>query len=196
MDIPALRRPEPNNCHIAFDNYGNENLVNYVSIDEDHLELPLKVESGMAANFTMTFDGIDQFSEYQCINLVNDATGEKIPLTSESKYEFKLGENEPVNMRLILSKEDYADCLAPSIYSAGDVSVTTQGKTVFTDFSLDRGATAQIQIIDMLGNTIVSETRNVGYNRETFNLENAGSGVYLISVTINGDTQTEKVILQ
>lgn len=196
MDIPALKRPEPKSCHIAFDNLGKHNLVNYVSTNEDHLELPLNVESGMAANFTMTFEGIDQFSEYQCINLVNDATGEKIPLTSESKYEFKLSENEPVNMRLILSKEDYADCLAPSIYSAGDVSVTTQGKTIFTDFSLDRGATAQIQIIDMLGNTIVSETRNVGYNRETFNLENAGSGVYLISVTINGDTQTEKVILQ
>jgi hypothetical protein len=196
MDIPALKRPEPKSCHIAFDNLGKQNLVNYVSTNEEHLELPLNMESGMAANFTMTFEGIDQFSEYQCINLVNDATGEKIPLTSESKYEFKLGENEPVNMRLILSKEDYADCLAPSIYSAGDVSVTTQGKTIFTDFSLDRGATAQIQIIDMLGNTIVSETRNVGYNRETFNLENAGSGVYLISVTINGDTQTEKVILQ
>jgi hypothetical protein len=196
LDIPALKRPEPKSCHIAFDNLGKQNLVNYVSTNKEHLELPLNIESGMAANFTMTFEGIDQFSEYQCINLVNDATGEKIPLTSESKYEFKLGENEPVNMRLILSKEDYADCLAPSMYSAGDVSVTTQGKTVFTDFSLDRGATAQIRIIDMLGNTIVSETRNVGYNRETFNLENAGSGVYLISVTINGDTQTEKVILQ
>lgn len=196
MDIPALKRPEPKSCHIAFDNFGKQNLVNYVSVDEDHLELPLSIESGMEANFTMTFEGIDQFYEYQCINLVNDATGEKIPLTSESEYEFKLGENKPVQMRLILSKEDYADCLAPSFYSAGDVSVTAQGKTVFTDFSLDRGATAEIRIIDMLGNTVVSETRNVGYNRETFNLENAGSGVYLISVTINGDTQTEKVILQ
>lgn len=196
MDIPALKRPEPKSCHIAFDNFGKQNLVNYVSVDEDHLELPLSIESGMEANFTMTFEGIDQFSEYQCINLVNDATGEKIPLTSESEYEFKLSENKPVQMRLILSKEDYADCLAPSVYSAGDISVTAQGKTVFTDFSLDRGATAEIRIIDMLGNTVVSETRNVGYNRETFNLENAGSGVYLISVTINGDTQTEKVILQ
>ncbi|MDP4763751.1 MAG: hypothetical protein NWR97_08805, partial [Salibacteraceae bacterium] len=36
MDIPSLKRSEPKSCHIAFDNLGKQNLVNYVSTNEEH----------------------------------------------------------------------------------------------------------------------------------------------------------------
>jgi hypothetical protein len=196
IDLPIIRRPDPNTCLVAFDNNGSKNMVNYVSTDANHLELPLSVESGMEADFEMTFAGLDQFSEYQCISLHNKSTGEMTSIGADETYEFHLDKNRPSEMTLIMSKDDYADCLIENIQTDSEIKINSINKTIIADFALEQAALADIKIYDVMGNVIFTGQKNVGYNREVFPLDHISSGVYLINVTINGESQTEKVVLR
>ena len=97
---------------------------------------------------------------------------------------------------MLLSKADYADCLAPEDLSDEEIRITSIGKTIMTDFFLDRSVSADITIYNVLGAPVFSTSKPVGYSRETFDLNHLQSGLYVVNVSINGSTTTEKVILQ
>lgn len=195
-DIPIIRRPDPENCLLSFDNNGSKNMVNYVSTEDAHLELPLSLESRMEADFTLSFTGLDQFSEYQCVNLYNSTTGEMTPINGDETINIHLTKDQPSAMTLIMSKDDYTDCSLESVFSATGIKISSVDKTIIADFALEKSVKADIKIYDVMGNLVLTEQRNVSYSREAFPLDHISSGVYLINVTINGESQTEKVVLR
>jgi hypothetical protein len=115
---------------------------------------------------------------------------------ADETYEFHLDKNRPSEMTLIMSKDDYADCLIENIQTDTEIKINSINKTIIADFALEKAAMADIKIYDVIGNVIFTGQKNVGYNREVFPLDHISSGVYLINVTINGESQTEKVVLR
>lgn len=197
MDIPPLRLPDPRACHMVIEQGADESMVNYVSTDEPVIELPLKVETGLSGEYTLSLQGLEYFKDYKCVNLYNEETGEQIAMSSESAYGFTIDDvSSIVNMKLVLSKEDQVDCEAPVQVTDESVTVWSDNKTVYVDFYLDRTAEAEIEIFNVLGKRVYNQSSNVSYARKRLDLSNAESGVYFVTVSINGSSTTDKIVLK
>ncbi|MBT6916515.1 MAG: T9SS type A sorting domain-containing protein [Flavobacteriales bacterium] len=196
-DLTPLRLPDPRASHLVMEYAGEDMMLNYVSDFEDHIEIPMRFEPGQAGDFTMSFKGLESFDDYQCINIIDNEDGKQIEITPATTLRVTIGENlSERTFKLLLSKADYADCLAPADLSDEDIRITSIGKTIMTDFFLDRSANADITIYNVLGAPVFSNSMSVGYSRESFDLNHLQSGLYVVNVSINGSTTTEKVILQ
>jgi hypothetical protein len=196
-DLTPLRLPDPRSCHLVMEYAGEDMMLNYVSDYEDHIEIPMRFEAGLPGEYTMSFKGLDHFENYQCINIIDEDDGKQIEINSTTTLKVTIGENvSERRFKLLLSKADYADCLAPEDLSDEEIRITSIGKTIMTDFFLDRSVSADITIYNVLGAPVFSTSKPVGYSRETFDLNHLQSGLYVVNVSINGSTTTEKVILQ
>lgn len=197
LDVPPLKVPDSRAINMWMDYAGEETMVNYINPEEQHVEIPVVVESGMAGDFEIGFKGLARFKDFQCMNLLNEETGEQVEIASGAKYRFTVGNNlAPLRLKILLSKDDYDDCLAPTDLTEDQLRVFADRKMVVMDYFLDRGAVANISVYNVLGNLVYSDQRSVGYSRETIDLNNAQSGIYFINVEINGSVSTQKVILQ
>lgn len=199
-DIHPLRLADPRSCHMVIENGADQSMVNYVPTHESVLEIPLHIESGLPGDYSINVEGIQAFNEYQCINLVNETTGEQTSLDEKSGYKFRITEDlNPVNLKLVLSKDDYEYCESPASannYSRQNLEISAQGKVIFVDFYLDRGANAQIEIYNVLGERVYQSSETAGYTRKTIDLGTAETGVYFVNVSINGTLTTDKIILK
>jgi hypothetical protein len=196
-DLTPLRLPDPRSCHLVMEYAGEDMMLNYVSDFEDHIELPMRFEAALPGEYTMSFKGLNHFDDYQCINIIDEENGKQIEINSTTTLKVTIGENvTDRRFKLLLSKADYLDCLAPEDLSDEDIRITAVGKRIMTDFFLDRNVSADITIYNVLGAPVFSANKPVGYSRETFDLNHLQSGLYVVNVSINGSTTTEKVILQ
>jgi hypothetical protein len=197
MDIPPLKVPDSRAVRMWMDFYGQERMVNYVNTEEEHIEIPLHIESGLPGTFEMKFKGLEHFADYQCFNLLNESTGEQIEIYPEANYQFTIAEDlQPQTMKILISKKDYEDCLAPSTFADNEVRIFGFGKQINADFFLDRNAVADIQVLNGLGQVVMTKKSTVSYDRVTLDMSNAQSGLYFVTVNINGQTKTEKIVLQ
>jgi hypothetical protein len=197
MDIPPLKVPDSRAVRMWMDFNGQERMVNYVNTDEEHIEVPLYIESGLPGEFEMSFKGLEYFEDYQCFNLLNEASGEQIEIYPEASYSFTINEQlDPLNMKILISKKDYADCMAPTSFSDNEVRVFSNDKMIHTDFYLDKTVEANITVMNSLGQVIRTERATVSYNRNSIDMSSAQAGIYFVNIQINGQTKTEKVILQ
>ncbi|MBT6915850.1 MAG: T9SS type A sorting domain-containing protein, partial [Flavobacteriales bacterium] len=196
-DLTPLRLPDPRSSLLVIEYAGEDMMLNYVSDVEDHIEIPMRFEAGLPGDYTMSFKGLDYFEDYQCINIIDEKDGKQIEITPSTSLKVRIGESlSERKFKLLLSKADYADCLAPEDLSDEDIRITAVGKTIMTDFFLDRSVSADITIYNVLGAPVFSTNKPVGYSREKFDLNHLQSGLYVVNVSINGSTTTEKVILQ
>ena len=197
QDIPPLKVPDSRAVNIWMDYAGEEMMVNYIDPSVDHVEIPMVVESGLKGDFTMNFKGLSKFRDFQCMNLLDLNSGEQIEIMPGQRYSISFDEGmSRKEYKLLLSKDDYEDCMAPADITEQQLRVFANGKEVVADFYLDRSARANIRVYDIVGNLVYSAQETVGYSRETMNLEHVGDGVYMINIEINGGVTTEKVILQ
>jgi len=197
MDLAPLKVPDSRAVNMWMDYVGEESMVNYVDPSEEHIEIPLVIESGVPGEFIMNFKGLNKFNEYQCKNLLNLQTNEQIEIVSGASYSFEVGEDlNPLNFKLLLSKADYEDCLAPTDFTDNDIQVFATGKTIIADFYLDKTSEANIEVYNMLGQPVYANKATIGYSRESINLSEVQAGVYFVNININGTNQTEKVILK
>jgi len=197
MDASPLRLPDPRACNISIDNGTDKSMVNYLPTSDDRLEIPLIVEAGMEGEFEISLRGLDKFNEYECINLVDQQSGESISLSGGSTYTFKTGESLADRfMKLVLTKNDYEDCIAPSEMEEGNIRIWVAGKTINADFFLSQPANSQLDIYNVLGERVYSSTDIVGFNRKTISLDDVEAGVYLVNIQVNGSMVTEKIVLQ
>ena len=197
LDLQPLKVPDSRAVNMWMDYAGEESMVNYIDPTEEHLEVPLTIESGIPGEFIMNFQGLNKFDEFQCKNLLNLETNEQIEIVPGASYSFEVGEDlDPLNFKLLLSKSDYEDCLAPTEFTNNDIRVFSNGKTIVADFFLDRSVEAKIEVYNVLGQTVYGNTSTIGYSRESINLTNVKTGVFFVNININGTNKTEKVILK
>lgn len=197
-DITPLRHPDPRACHLFMMAGESEYMVNYVPTYSEKMTVPMKFTSGSIGDHTMTFDGLDQFEEYSCVVLRDETNGSEMYIDEESKYQFEITpEAKERNFTLILSKDGVENCEAPEAQlSNSDWSTWTDQQRIIVDFYLDRPANALIEVQNLLGETVHREVRTASYSREEIQLPNAASGVYMVSVSVNGLTTTDKIFIQ
>ena len=197
LDATPLRLPQSDAPNLSMEIDQKDLMVNYISPSDDYLEIPLRMDPGAKGNYTMDFSGFNKFREYQCINLIDNETGEQIPLSSASTYALNAeSADEPIYMTLILSQKDYENCIASEDYSSDPVRISSYEKNIFMDFNLDQRAQADVVIYNALGDRIHSQSFVAGYARQTINLGFVNAGVYFVNIHINGSTFSEKVVLK
>lgn len=175
---------------------GKESMVNYINGYERRVEIPVKIESDVPGDYTVDFSGFSEFDAYQCMNLINEQTGEQIEVAAGAQYAFSIEDvQSPLDFTLVLSKDDYDDCLAPTASVEDQLRVYAHDKVVYTDFYLDRSMTATLTVYNMIGKQVFQDRRAVGYSRESIDLRHLTPGVYLVNIDLNGEIITEKVIL-
>ncbi len=197
LDIPPLKVPDARAINMWMDYAGDEMMVNYINPEEQHVEIPVVIEGGLPGEYTMNFKGLSKFRDFQCMNLYNEQTGDQIEISSGTHYTIKIDEDLAAqHFKILLSKQDYEDCMAPTDLSEEQLQVFATNKTIVADFFLDRSAIANINVYDVLGNLIYTAQETVGYSRENIDLNHVPGGVYFINIDVNGTVKSEKVILQ
>ena len=189
--------PDARAINMWMDYAGDEMMVNYINPEEQHVEIPVVIEGGLPGEYTMNFKGLSKFRDFQCMNLYNEQTGDQIEISSGTHYTIKIDEDLAAqHFKILLSKQDYEDCMAPTDLSEEQLQVFATNKTIVADFFLDRSAVANINVYDVLGNLIYTAQETVGYSRENIDLNHVPGGVYFINIDVNGTVKSEKVILQ
>lgn len=197
QDIPPLKVPDSRAINMWMNYAGEEMMVNYINPDEQHVEIPIVIEGGLPGEYTMNFKGLSKFRDFQCMNLYDVQTGDQVEITSKTHYTIKIDEDlAQKHFKILLSKHDYDDCLAPTDLSDEQLRIYATQKTIVADFFLDRSAVAKLNVYDVLGNLVYTAQETVGYSRENIDLNHVPGGVYFINVDINGTVKSEKVILQ
>jgi hypothetical protein len=70
----------------------------------------------------------------------------------------------------------------------------TEGKVKF-DYAMNNSAPVQIEIMNMLGSKIGSIQSAGGFGTESFDFSNYASGTYLVRVTNQGQSFTQKIVV-
>ena len=152
LDIPPLKVPDARAINMWMDYAGDEMMVNYINPEEQHVEIPVVIEGGLPGEYTMNFKGLSKFRDFQCMNLYNEQTGDQIEISSGTHYTIKIDEDLAAqHFKILLSKQDYEDCMAPTDLSGEQLQVFATNKTIVADFFLDRSAVANINVYDVLG---------------------------------------------
>lgn len=197
-DITPIRLPDPRACNLSIEAGGQELMVNYVNTDVDRLEIPLVMETGLKGDYSLKIKGLDYFPEYQCAALFNDASGEQIFMDDETEYHFAVETpGNSKNFTLVLSKNDGDHCAPPTTSSELEegVHVWTTSSTVLIDFDLSQSVVANIAIYNVLGELVHREITQAQFNRHSVSFHPSSAGIYFVTVEVNGNTITEKIIL-
>lgn len=199
LDVTPLRLPDPRACNLSMQLGADEIMVNYVPTHAPVLEFPMSMETGVPGDYTLSLKGLEYFKDYQCATVINENTGEQVFMTSESDYKFTVNDvADLTSLKLILSKEDNVNCESPAdvLLSDENVHVWSNEKTIYADFYLDRGAQAEIEVFNVLGKRVYNNATTVSHTRERIDLSGAESGVYFVTISLNGSSTTDKIFLK
>ncbi|GAB5539639.1 MAG: hypothetical protein Salg2KO_17420 [Salibacteraceae bacterium] len=197
LDITPLRVPDERACHMAILAGEEDLMVNYISEEEDQVSVPIKIETGTPGTYTMDFAGLDAFKKYQCVTLIDESTGESTTVSAETAYEFDLKQKGVSKyFTLLLQNENATEC---EDYGKNALSNNTRvwndRKTIFIDISYDRSINAEITVHNILGEEVYKQSSLASYSRERIDLTDMSAGTYIVTVALNGQSETHKVIL-
>ena len=197
-DLSPLRLPNPNASELSIVAGSADLMVTYIPTASDLIEIPIRFETGIDGDYELSFEGISSFEGYSCASIRDDENN-VTPILDEGVYQINnLKENDVLHYTLILAKDGMEDCIPQA--SQNDpfqydlVKIWDNLSIVNIDFSIDQSSMADIEVYDVLGNVIHSSTNIAEYNRVEIPLTNETSGVYFVSVTINGENWTQKII--
>jgi len=173
---------------------GNHLIVNRMPDNSDVVELPLTGVCKVAANYSMTISGLDKFTSYQCVSLVDGTTGAILNnFNTNPTYTFVASaDNESHSFVLRFTKTSGA-CEQPagiaSIPASTDnitIVPSQQGATV--NFYLSQPQQATISVYNMLGEKVSQDIQTQAYNNQV-QLQLASGQLYIVRVqTANGAT--------
>ena len=197
-DLSPLRLPDPKAPKLSIEAGASDLMVNYIPTYADQIEIPVRFETGMEGEYTLSFEGLDQFEGYSCASIRNDQTDDITSISEESLIAMNTSNGTSAHYTLILTKDGSEDCQpeegSVSLLDDEFVKIWNTNTDIIVDFSLDQSAPAQISIYDALGNLVQSDKTTANFNRETYSMTSLTSGVYFITVNINGQSWTQKTI--
>lgn len=197
-DMTMLRSPDTASCEVALESSLSDLLVNYVPTNENKLVIPFHVTAGVSGTYSLKLDGIENLSQYECINILDKQLNVQVPITSSYELNLLLEKDKSQFFQLILSQAEYDDCIvSESSISKDPVEVFARDKEVVISYFLDQSTTSTVEIFDLTGTKVYTKTQQAGFNRERIPLESASAGIYLINVSFeNGTTFSRKVFIQ
>lgn len=179
---------------------GKKININNFSSTNDSYSIPLKTKVNVSGNFNLSASGFDFVSEYTCIKLQDNLTGQVIDLTAEMNYRVTINVSDDADRFVLLFSKD-ANC--KSVASAPSASAdfsnqvqvlpTAQGNVI--NFNLSETTYTTISVVNVLGQTVVGSS-SVNANNQSVNitLPEGFSGMYIIKIGSAKGNITKKFV--
>jgi len=168
------------------------NLSVYSLPDNEAVQtVPLVAVAQVKANHTITVNGLDNISSYQCVNLIDQATGAVLNnFNTNPAYTFSVSELGDIrSFGLQFTKLNQEESCNESISDnnlSGDINITPSEQGARVSFNLPQESNAVISIYNILGQKVMNDVNTTAYNNQL--IVNLTQGhLYIIKVqTVNG----------
>lgn len=175
----------------------NQHLtVNQMPDLSDEMTIPLIAKGGLAATYTISFEGINNLQKYDCVTLEDLTNNKTISLGNTNSYSFQVSDTSKINQFLIHFKHSAGNCalsIANNPYLENNVNVTSSANGVFTNFNFAQPQTAVISVYNVLGQKVISdETVEVSQNNVRLNIV-PSNNIYLVVIHTNNQVITKKI---
>lgn len=149
-----------------------------LSYDNDEYNIPLYFKANAMGKYTIK---LDYEGTYNYLHLIDKLSGSDVDMLLEKDYEFYAGINDYHDRFIIKINKN-------AVETANDIFVYQSGKELFF---ADKGV---VEIVDMLGRVVLdTEITNVSNGIDINGLES--NVLYVIRLTNDGETKTQKIIL-
>jgi hypothetical protein len=171
-------------------------MVNYISDYEPEVTLPIRIDAGTEGKYVVKFNGTETFKSYDCISITDEQTGESFDVTNETSFTINVDDKKVAQyLTLRLSNEEVVDCQPNNASEATYLSnVWVNDGVINVDFHLDQPVGCEINIYNLVGEQIYSNSVTADYNRETIQMNEVSAGAYIVELNMNGLTETHKII--
>ncbi len=201
VDIPHLASPEPTAPALVMVSPENKHLrKNYLDELDDEVQIPFIVNVGIAGEYKLSSDNLEQFDSYDCVLVEDLLTGEFIDLRTEKNYVFQVNELHNDDTRLILHLNKDNDCEkllvnATDPIAAEEVIIFGNQNGANITFNFEAQTRVKVSMINLLGQDM-AETLNLTTQTETIQLNTPDQfkGVYLLVIDLPGERITKKLI--
>lgn len=196
FDITPLRFRDTAACHLSIETGETDVMVNYISDYEPEVTLPIRIDAGTEGKYVVKFNGTETFKKYDCISITDEQTGESFDVTNETSFTINVDDKKVAQyLTLRLSNEEVVDCQPNNASEATYLSnVWVNDGVINVDFHLDQPVGCEINIYNLVGDQIYSNSVTADYNRETIQMNEVSAGVYIVELNMNGLTETHKII--
>ncbi|MCC7303011.1 MAG: T9SS type A sorting domain-containing protein [Bacteroidia bacterium] len=202
LDARFVKSPNKVAPNLTMVHQGNLLLVkNAFAPIEDVVVIPVRAKVGADGIYTLSINGASNIDEYSCVLIKDLVTGKVHDLRETPVFKVTIGMNEdPDRFLLYFIREQNAceDALNKTVdntfFNDGQVLLLNDGKSASLQFSLDPNTPVQISVYDAVGELISSVTEVVGEQTLPISIPET-NGIYLISVTVHGQTVTHKAVI-
>lgn len=168
--------------------YFTDNNQNLAIISIDSLDaLPLRFKAYENGNYTLRFEVNEM--EISTLNLIDNIAGSQTDLLSNPNYTFSANTNDYASRFKIVFKPDYGieelENKVFAYYSNGAIRL----------YGMDSSKELSLQICDLAGRTVWSETINNRDGEHTVSTKLI-PGVYLLRLTDGSRIQTQKIVIK
>ena len=169
-------------------------IINKLPDADMVIDVPINAVAQISANYTLSINGLDNLTSYNCVNLVDKSTGRILANFEDTPdYTFSvLNPNEVKNYILRFSRLNPGEnCDNPDNVSSinllpGEVSIIPNEIGVNVKFNLSQPSNATISVINLLGEKITDDVTTNAYDN-TISIPLSSGQMYIIKVqTTNG----------
>lgn len=82
-----------------------------------------------------------------------------------------------------------------AVVNNNDIQIITNGNGTFVKFNFDQVTTGVVEVFDVLGKNVYSNTFSGTHNLEQINMPDLGKGIYLVRVSTSNMTLTKRIFL-
>jgi len=175
---------------------GGESLViNGLSSTSNITQLPLGFTPGTSNTFTIKATEISNFDSKTAIFLRDDQLNTEMKLTSDSAYIFTSdASNTDTRFTILFKDVSITTDMNKKKATISNVNVYSSGNGQISISSTDGfGCNDQVSVYNSLGQKLISCHLT---GSSTVLTNDLTSGVYLVTIQVNGEKRTEKVILK
>ncbi|MBR3730403.1 MAG: T9SS type A sorting domain-containing protein [Bacteroidales bacterium] len=168
--------------------YFTDNNQNLAIISIDSLDaLPLRFKAYENGNYTLHFE-VNEMG-ISTLNLIDNIAGSQTDLLSNPHYTFSANINDYASRFKVVFKPDYG------IEEFGDDVFAYYSDGTIHLFGLESSKESSLQICDLVGRTVYSETIN---NRDGVHTVSTKliPGIYLLRLTEGNCVQTQKIVIK
>jgi hypothetical protein len=163
-------------------------VKNTIPLNQDYYEVDLAIESGIAGDFTLSFDNLTTLgNQFSCIKIYDKIADVLIDLNREASYSFEANEGKSNRFKLILANSN-VDCgsrrIETSVASSDALQLINKSGLWFVNYDLDRKEQFNISVFSLTGQLVknISSTNLEGSG--SFQIPNLNNlkGVYLLQI--------------
>lgn len=178
---------------------------NAISMNESSHKIPLNINIGIAANYQLKINNLEELNKYYNCSYISDIeTGKLIDIQVENDYSFHSEKGKFNRFNLILSNS-YEDCerlINSPKTSIQDVNSVFNLRNFYNDWYLDYTVgeeitQVQVQIFNLAGQQVKNPTSISLVNSGSIKIPNLNelSGLFIIQITSNKNVVNKTIKL-